>query len=182
MTEQIQRRGRRQLILMALIAAASVGGSYALYYAALSGGGWGTTNHGTFVTPTLQVSDLGLVDAAGAGILDLPYWWIWLVQPGTDCDAACEQALHMLRQLHILLNRDAGRVKRALVTPARIEPGELDDLYPDLEFLSGPVDRLQPGIYLVDPLGNLVLRYPLEAAGKPVLEDLKKLLKVSQIG
>jgi cytochrome oxidase Cu insertion factor (SCO1/SenC/PrrC family) len=182
MTEQVQRRGRKQLIVMVLIAAASVGGSYALYFATVSGGTWGTVNHGTFVAPALQVSDLELVDAAGASIVDLPYWWIWVVQAGNDCDAACEHALHQLRQLHILLHRDAGRVKRALVTPTRMQPGELDDLYPELEFLSGPVERLQPGIYLVDPLGNLVLRYPLEAAGKPVLEDLKRLLKVSQIG
>ena len=41
---------------------------------------------------------------------------------------------------------------------------------------------LEPGLYIVDPLGNLVLRYPLGAAGNSVLDDLKRLLKVSQIG
>ncbi|MCZ6712295.1 MAG: hypothetical protein O7B25_18175 [Gammaproteobacteria bacterium] len=39
-----------------------------------------------------------------------------------------------------------------------------------------------PGAYVVDPLGNLVLWYPLADAGEPVLDDLKVLLKVSQIG
>ena len=42
--------------------------------------------------------------------------------------------------------------------------------------------ELAPGVYLVDPIGNLVFRYPLDTLGKPVLSDLKRLLKVSQIG
>jgi cytochrome oxidase Cu insertion factor (SCO1/SenC/PrrC family) len=41
---------------------------------------------------------------------------------------------------------------------------------------------LRNGVYIVDPLGNVVLRYSYTDAGKPVLEDIKKLLKVSHIG
>jgi hypothetical protein len=54
--------------------------------------------------------------------------------------------------------------------------------YPGLRLLSGSGSPLAAGIYIVDPLGNLVLHYPVDASGKSVLTDLKRLLKVSQIG
>ena len=41
---------------------------------------------------------------------------------------------------------------------------------------------LKPGIFIVDPIGNLVFWYPISDAGKPVLDDLRRLLKLSQIG
>lgn len=181
MHEQAKAGGRKQLILMILIAAGSLGGSYALFYAAQSGSIWGTTNHGAFVDPPVDARALVIVDAQGSPLADSETWWLWVVR-SEPCDAGCAEALHQLRQLHILLNREADRVKRAVVTPAPIDPGGLEQLYPDLEFLTGRVEGLTPGIYIVDPLGNLVFRYPLEAAGKPVLEDLRRLLKVSQIG
>ena len=89
--------------------------------------------------------------------------------------------MHQLRQLHILLNKDADRVQRALVTEPGARPGLLED-YPGATHLTGSLERLREGVYIVDPIGNLGLHYPLEDAGKPVLTDLKKLLKLSQIG
>lgn len=181
MNERATSSGRKQLILMALIAAASLGGSYALYYASQSGGVWGTTNKGAFVNPAVDIASLELVDDDGVALEEARTWWIWVVR-AQPCDAACDEALHQLRQLHVLLHRDADRVRRALVSATPLPHGDLETRYPDLEFLTGRVDALAPGIYIVDPLGNVVLRYPLDAAGKPVLEDLKRLLKVSQIG
>jgi len=181
MTEQTRGNGRKQLILMLLIAGASLGGSYALFQASQHGGLWGTTNKGTFVNPPADMAGLQITDADGALVASGETWWLWVVR-SEPCDAACSEVLHQLRQLHVLLHRDADRVRRALVTPAPVEHGELAAAYPDLVFLTGQVEQLPPGIYIVDPMGNLVLQYPLDAAGKPVLEDLKRLLKVSQIG
>jgi hypothetical protein len=181
MNERATSSGRKQLIIMALIAAASLGGSYALYYASSAGGVWGTTNKGAFVNPAVNIDSLALFDEEGAALEEAQTWWIWVVRT-EPCDAACDDALHQLRQLHVLLHRDADRVRRALVSANPLPHGDLETRYPDLEFLTGRVDALAPGIYIVDPLGNLVLRYPLDAAGKPVLQDLKRLLKVSQIG
>jgi len=186
MSEQPITSGRRQLLWILLVAAASFGGAYALYYAAPSIGSWGTTNHGEFVDPPVAVEALELTDAAGTPFTPSRTWGLWVVQPAR-CDVACDRALHRLRQVHELLNRDAPRVRRALVGPASIAPGPIADgalaaRYPGLEFLTGRIAGLDPGPYIVDPLGNLVLRYPLGAAGKSVLDDLKRLLKVSQIG
>jgi len=54
--------------------------------------------------------------------------------------------------------------------------------YPELVLFNAPPDALRPGVYIVDPLGNVVLRYDYRDADKPVLEDMKQLLKVSHIG
>lgn len=181
MTEQNKANGRKQLILMLLIAGASLGGSYALFHASQTGGVWGTTNKCTFVNPPADLASLQIKDAEGELVASGETWWLWVVR-SEPCDEACSEALHQLRQLHVLLHRDADRVRRALVTPTPVEHGKLAEAYPDLVFLTGQVEQLPPGIYIVDPMGNLVLQYPLDAAGKPVLEDLKRLLKVSQIG
>jgi cytochrome oxidase Cu insertion factor (SCO1/SenC/PrrC family) len=177
-----RRKNRLQMLAIMAIALVSLGGSYLLFYAARGGDTWGTTNNGVFVTPALTVGDLGIRDSEGQPLQDGGTWWLWVVPEGS-CDDACDTALHQLRQLHALLNKDAPRVRRALVQPSGVAVAEaLAARYPKLARLSGEVDELAPGVYIVDPIGNLVLHYPLADAGKPVLEDLKKLLKVSQIG
>lgn len=160
----------------------SIGGAYLLYQTAQGGAVWGTTNKGRFVDPPLTVAELSLRDEAGALLTGDGTWWLWVVPQG-PCEGACLEALHQLRQLHVLLHRDAGRVRRALVADVvGIGSAQLAQEYPHLAFLSGKVDALERGIYVIDPIGNLVLHYPLEDAGRPVLDDLKRLLKVSQIG
>jgi hypothetical protein len=54
--------------------------------------------------------------------------------------------------------------------------------YPEMLRLSGAFEKLGDGIYIVDPIGNLVLVYPHAARGAHVLEDLKRLLRLSRIG
>lgn len=172
---------RKQIIAIVLIAAASLGGSMLVFHSARESGVWGTTNYGTFVSPALTVRDLDLRDGMGLPVTETVTWYLWVVT-GDVCDEACRNALHQLRQLHVLLNRDAARVQRALVTATGRHDAELAETYPRLAFLRADLAALATGIYIVDPLGNLVLYYPMSDAGKPVLEDLKRLLKVSQIG
>lgn len=170
---------RIQLGVILAIALASVGGAYLLFY--LGGGGpWGTTNRGTFVDPPVNVDGLDVRTDSGDSFGTGDSWWLWVVPQG-PCEASCEEALYQLRQLHVLLHRDAGRVRRALVIPAGDDRGAAED-YPRLQVLSGNLGSLDRGIYVIDPLGNLVFHYALEDGGEPVLDDLERLLKVSQIG
>lgn len=158
----------------------TLGAAYALFYSAQEGGVWSTTNNGSFVEPPLTVADLGLVDGQGRPITEGKTWWLWVVAP-QGCEAVCKTALHQLRQLHVLLNKDADRVQRALVTLDSRAPAVMEE-YPRLQHLSGSAPALDQGIYVIDPIGNLVFFYPLADAGKAVLDDLKRLLKLSQIG
>lgn len=185
MNDAPEKSPRTQLVLIFAIALASLAGAYLLFYLAAGGAPWATTNHGSFVEPPLTVADAGVRTRAGAAFETEGLWWLWVV-PAGPCDMACEEALHQLRQLHVLLNRDAARVRRALLTGGVNTAGQqtrsLVERYPRLEVLSGNLEVLEKGIYVVDPIGNLVFHYPLQDAGEPVLDDLERLLKVSQIG
>lgn len=176
----VAARNRRMLLAMFAIAFLTLGGSYVLFYSAREGGVWGTTNQGAFVDPPVTVSALALKGASGELLTEGGTWWLWVVSDG-DCRDDCATAVHQLRQLHVLLNKDADRLQRGLVTPSGVNPGLLAE-YPGVQHLTGELSALSEGIYIVDPIGNLVLFYPLSDAGKPVLTDLKKLLKLSQIG
>lgn len=181
MTDMTSRRNRSQLLLIFLIAFATLGGSYLLFYLIRDVGVWGTTNHGEFVEPPVQVADLALRGDDGQPIGPDESWWLMVAVEG-QCDPDCAAALHQLRQLHVLLNKDASRVRRVFVTPPGMDVSALLAPYPQMQHATSASPGLGNAIYIVDPIGNLVLRYRFESSGKPVLEDLKRLLKLSQIG
>jgi cytochrome oxidase Cu insertion factor (SCO1/SenC/PrrC family) len=181
----VQQTRRNRLMLVGLFAMVLVPllAAFLLYESSRSSAPWGTTNRGTLMKPIVSVADLGLTANGSAASLNASgNWWLVTVADGT-CADDCQHALHQLRQLHVLLGRDASRVKRALVElGATLPEASLLQAYPELGGYVGPVRALPAGIYIIDPLGNVVLRYSYADAGKPVLEDLRQLLKVSHIG
>ncbi|MEM8768333.1 MAG: hypothetical protein AAGE43_12860 [Pseudomonadota bacterium] len=178
--EDRNARNRRLLLAMFAIAFLTLGASWLLFYVAQDGGVWGTTNKGTFVDPPLTAADLELQRPGGRPFLPGQTWWLWVVSDGV-CADECADAVYQMRQLHVLLNKDMDRVQRGLVSPPGAEQPVLGE-YPKLVPLEGSLERLNTGIYIVDPIGNLVLYYPWSGGARPVLDDLKKLLKLSQIG
>ena len=93
----------------------------------------------------------------------------------------------MLRQMHVLLAKDAGRVRRVLLATPALSPAtqaQLTATYPKLGVVQASAlpDDLADGVYLMDPVGNVILEYRYDQAGKPLLADLKKLLRVSRLG
>lgn len=182
MTQDATTAGRRQLVLILLVGLGSLGGAWLLYYLTVELGLWGSTNKGRFVQPPLTVAELDLRTDAGVPFDTDGKWWLWVVPKGRCDDDACRHAVHQVRQIHVLLNRDAPRVRRAILTaPGEADPALLER-YPQLHALSGNLQRLEVGLYIVDPIGNVVLYYPMSDAGEPVLDDIERLLKVSQIG
>ena len=201
------KSGRTQLIILMLISFVTLGASYLLFYNTQNGAVWGTTNNGTFVKPVTSIAQLGWVSAGSAksgpysegpkevGLTNSDvdalrtgdgHWWLWIT--ATSCDQTCDQAVQDMRALHILLNKQSDRVLRGFTQRAGGKmPGELKQRFPALsEILVAQQTAgdfsLEDGIYIVDPNGNLVFHYALNVNPKLVLEDLKKLLKVSQIG
>jgi cytochrome oxidase Cu insertion factor (SCO1/SenC/PrrC family) len=169
--------GRKQLAVILIMALCSLGGSYALFFAAQGGESWGTTNNGAFVQPRLSVEQLQWRTTDGATLSASNQWWLWTV--ADQCDDVCVEALHKLRAAHILLNKEAKRVRRGITTDAAFV---LPDDQPDLLQIQSLREQTPEGIYIVDPNGNLVFFYPLDINPKLLLADLKRLLKVSQIG
>jgi cytochrome oxidase Cu insertion factor (SCO1/SenC/PrrC family) len=178
-----KKRSRQQMLGIMAIALVSLAGSYLLFYFAKTGISWGTTNNGAFVDPPVTIAELGW-QVEGAEIERV--WWLWVVS--ADCLDECQAMIKNLRAMQILLNREADRVRRGLSTTTGSAP-EYAWLvqYPKLQQIYWQPDsplgaQIREGVYIVDPLGNLVFQYPVTINPKLIQADLKKLLKVSQIG
>lgn len=158
-------------------------GVYSLIYLAGQDTLLQTTNAGEFVDPPLMARDLGLSDAEGRPVDGSDAWWVWVA--ADDCDVGCRHALATLGRLKDQLAENAGRVRLAVVVsgPAdSFESGAALDSMVVEQFRSTGEQRLTDGVYIVDPPGNVVLRYPLEAGVDVVAEDLKRMLKVTRSG
>ncbi len=190
-------RGRRTLIGLAALFFIPLAISFWLYYA----GGWrptGTTNHGTLILPPRPLEDAAftLVDgttSARAGLLR-DKWSLVFIGSGA-CDSACQRALWMMRQARLLLAEDMQRVQRIFIATGECCNSEfLEREHRGLEVVQ-PLDPAAQdvvaqfpdagrgtNIYIVDPLGNLMMQFDSSQEPKGLLEDLKRLLKLSHIG
>ncbi len=176
--KHIAKRNRPQVILM-LAAFPLLGafGVFSLIWLAERDTLLETTNRGTFVDPPALARELGLRDESGMPVDGRDAWWIWLV--ATDCAAACEQSLEEIGAVPERLHDHGNRVRLALVTPPRAEPLPPPGRFPHfLRFTSDGERALDPAVYLVDPVGNVVLEYPAETNYQPILDDLASLLEV----
>jgi cytochrome oxidase Cu insertion factor (SCO1/SenC/PrrC family) len=181
-----RRRSRAVLVTLFVLAIAPVAASYLLYYAVRDDGPWATSNRGDLLDGGVSARSLRAVSPASVSAATIDgHWWLLLVADGR-CEMACVDAADRLRTVHVLLNKDASRLRRGLLVRDPVDGdggfaalAATDD---GLARLDGTFAGIRSGIYLIDPLGNVVLHYDYAAAGKPVLDDVKKLLKVSQIG
>ncbi|MGH8390532.1 MAG: hypothetical protein ACRESJ_34515 [Pseudomonas sp.] len=119
--------------------------------------------------------------------------WQLLVTAPKDCSVDCQQLVYLARQIQIGLGRDAGRASHALAAgqPLNNEyETKLSREYPQLQrypmdlttFSKATGDHAAPQLWIIDPHGNLVLRYDPSVKGKDLLNDLRHLLKLSNIG
>lgn len=119
-------------------------------------------------------------------------WTLLIVNPGA-CDDDCQRLLHLTRQLKMALGDDINRVERVfLATDITPELAELlATQHPRLQVLTGNTLRNQlPGngraIYMIDPLGNLMMVYPdnknHKVTPEAIDDDLSRLLRYSSIG
>jgi len=181
------RRAQRTLALIAVVCIAPVALSYAMYYLFPREA---QVNYGVLL-PTAPAPVIDGVRLSGAPfrLSDLAGRWVVVVNGSGACDAACQRTLYATRQARTMQGRDQERVVRVwLVTDAVIPPAGILDEHPGIVAARVPPDRAAalPGgrsaIVIIDPLGNLVLRYPDDPDIKGLARDLTRLLKASRIG
>jgi cytochrome oxidase Cu insertion factor (SCO1/SenC/PrrC family) len=197
-----RNRGRRQLIALAALFFVPLAVAFWLYYGESPLAPEGGTNKGDLIDPARPLPRVSLpIHAEGETAPDfLTGQWSMLYIGRGACDERCRKALYLTRQTRIALNKDFDRVQRIFLVSADC----CDDLFlstehPDLllVLLEGSesqrlleafptydgIDVTGAGrIYLVDPLGNLLMSYSEAAPDKALLKDLKKLLRLSHIG
>lgn len=181
------RRGRWTLLLIAAVAFAPIiGASLAYHFFPRTA----QTNYGRLlaVAPAPEVTGTAL-NGTPFALSRLQGKWV-LVHAGSGaCGQACQRELYASRQARTIQGREQGRVARVwLVTDgAAPAPGVLEE-HPGLVVARVPAAALAAfpagagGIYLIDPLGNLVLQYPEDPDIKALGRDLGRLLTASSIG
>ncbi|MCL6268485.1 hypothetical protein M3P05_00780 [Sansalvadorimonas sp. 2012CJ34-2] len=151
-------------------------------------------NHqGNLIWPPVPVAEFQWSEQRG-GIFSsqkLDEQWGVVVVPDGACGSVCRETLFKTRQAHIALGRRAERLSRYLVLS---EQGSerltvfLDDEHQGIELLKGKMPKINnhPNdsvrVFVIDPLGNVMLWFNQEHSGKQILKDLEKLLKNSRIG
>ncbi|MDO7898471.1 hypothetical protein [Pseudomonas citrulli] len=119
--------------------------------------------------------------------------WQILVTAPKECAVDCRQLVYLARQVQIGLGRDASRASHALAIAQPLDAeydAQLQREYPQLQrypldlpaYRKGAQDAGGAQLWIVDPHSNLVLRYDARVKGKDLLNDLRHLLKLSNIG
>ncbi len=158
----------------------------------------GLSNKGSLVSPPRPINDMQLLDPVAD--TNYPLHGKWNLVYVTDvCDKACFDNLYRMRQIHIAMDKHSLRVQRVLLMTS----AQHQSLMPDLNEYAGQrvivsdnkqqllnTFQLHEGdqpvkanrLYIVDPIGNLMMSYPPDINPRGIMTDLKKLLKASRIG
>lgn len=192
--QQRTRRGRLQMLAVLLFCAAPVIASYVAFFVVRPDG---RTNYGTLIQPSRSLPGLTLsaLDGAAVSSAQLRGQWLLLVLGPAACDDACEQRLHAQRQLREMLGRERDRLDKVwLITDdAAPRPALRDALLAQppvtmLRFPRAELDRWlapEPGrdldehLYLVDPMGEWMMRFPVAFEPARVKRDIDRLLRAS---
>jgi hypothetical protein len=198
------RRQRRVLIGVALMFFAPLALSFYLYYGKYWHPG-GRVNAGDLIDPARPLPALTLplaAPGAGTGAAQtnpqfLKGKWTFLYVQQGRCDDECRRHLYDTRQVRLALDREMDRVQRVFIGDSDCcDLKELLAAHPDLIAVRSsaadePLLALLPQrsdalnshrVYLIDPLGNLMMFYAADAKPKGMLADMKRLLRLSSIG
>lgn len=188
------RAGRWKMIAVLLVCASPVIASYFTYYVIRPEG---RRNYGELVTPQLSLPAIATTDLNGktGELTALKNQWLLINVASAGCEAACQQRLYFQRQLRESLGKQKTRLDRVwLITDngqvdARLQPALAESavLRVPLDALTkwltpGTGQQVEDHLYVVDPLGNLMLRFPanMDAAGAAKAKrDLDRLLRAS---
>lgn len=191
---QRRRLGRWKMLLVLLMCAAPVVASYFTYYVVRPEG---RTNYGTLILPTRSMPDLALRTLEGAPVTAASLRWQWLlmVVAPAACDEACQKQLFMQRQLREMLGRERDRLDKVWLVTDAAEPSlalraamqagvPTQVLRVDATALTQWLQpeaghALHEHLYVVDPMGEWMLRLPANADPARVKRDLIKLLRAS---
>lgn len=183
-------RGRRMALVLLLVSAAPIVAAIIAFFF------WtpsGRINYGELLTPRKPPeATLVRLDGQAFSLATLKGKWVLVTASGGTCDAICAKNLLVIRQVRLMQGREMERVERVWLVNdahspskellsaheglhvARATPAQLDSI-----FHAGPMDQT---VWLIDPLGNIMLRFPPDPDPKGMRRDLARLLKVSRAG
>ena len=182
---------RRKLLLLAALMGAPIVLSYLFYV-------WGapstSVNYGELIeTRPLPEIALRKLDGATFRMGELRGKWVMLSVDSGACDEPCRKKLYTLRQVRLTQGVAMERIERVwLIDDGKMPQAGIAEEYQGTRLIDAKGSELlkafsamvsnRDHIYLIDPLGNLMMRFPKDADPARMVKDLKRLLKVSRIG
>lgn len=185
------RSGRWKMLGILLVCAAPVIASYLTYYVIRPEG---RRNYGELIQPQRPLPALSGTDVQGRPmeLTALKDQWLLISVADSACDAGCERHLYLQRQLRETLGKEKDRLDwvwlrtgaPVLSEPLRQATATATVLHVDGSALAQwlqPAEgrRIEEHLYIVDPLGNWMLRFPADIDPSRAKRDLDRLLRAS---
>ena len=204
--DKARAAGRWIRFLVLLVCASPLIASYLSYYVIKPEG---RTNYGTILDPRsypIPTLASATLDGQPRTLEQMSGKWLMVSAGGADCLKACQEQLHAMRQWRLMQGKNMDRIQRvwlvlddkpvdtAALRRYKDAEGQDVDLLDGVTVLRAPagaVGKWLPAgsgtsasdhVYLIDPLGNLMMRFPKDPDTRKVYKDLAKLLKASAIG
>jgi hypothetical protein len=187
-------RARLKLFGILLVCAAPVIASYLAYYVLPPSG---RTNFGDLIEPQRAVPELSLATPDGKPyrFSSLLGQWVLLHADAGACGPSCTDKLFALRQQRTMTGKERDRIDRVwFVTDATTPSADLDREYEGTIVLRAdpaelapllpvePGKRIEDYLYVIDPVGNLMMRFPADGEPAKIRKDIGRLLKASRVG
>jgi hypothetical protein len=186
-------RRYRMFYLLIAVTVAPVLASYIAYYLLPPAG---RTNYGALIEPQRPTPALPLraLDGSDFDLRTLQGRWVFVMVDAGDCEAACVEKLFHMRQQRTMTGKDRDRIERVwLITDGAPLATVLMREFEGTHFVRSPVEplraflqlpvapdaRLEDHIWIIDPLGNLMLRWPRNPDPSRTKRDIAKLLRAS---
>jgi hypothetical protein len=194
---ELRVRNLRMLAVLAGLFVLPLGMAFWMYY----GTDWrpaGRVNHGELISPARPLPPTHLQPVLTADSVPAELfrrkWSLVYIGKG-QCEEACRRSLYLMRQTRLSLNAEMKRVERVFLVSSDCCAREfLSREHPGLLVLNAtepaasallnvfPLEGREQSLFIVDPLGNLMMRFDIRQKPQGLLEDLKKLLSLSHIG
>jgi cytochrome oxidase Cu insertion factor (SCO1/SenC/PrrC family) len=187
-----RRAGRRKLLLIAALCLAPFVAAVIAYFFWQPQGGM--SNYGALIAAhPLSDPPLRLLDQRPFKLSALRGKWVLLQLDRAECDSACRTKLYDMRQVRLAQGREMDRVERVwlILDEAPLETTLMREYDGTRMLRAGgspivaefpPPGEARDHIYLIDPHGNLILRFPRNADPRRMLKDVSRLLRASRIG
>ena len=196
-----QKRSRTTLLIMVvLFGLPYIAALYFYYFADLSEIS-PQTNYGTLITPVRQVNDIPLkkLDNSDFKLSELRGAWTLVSIGQSSCQKNCQDNLYKMRQIRKAVGEDRSRINRIFLLTDTSNIQSFSNLLPEysgmtviiptddkykqlISTFSVKGEPTEDGIFIIDPLGNYMMAYPKDEDAQKILNDVRRLLKVSKIG
>ena len=187
--------GRLKMLLVMLVCAAPVVASYFTYYVIRPSGG--ASAYSELIQPSVSLPDSAAsrLDGQATSLRSLKGQWLLVVVADADCPAACEQMLFMQRQLREMTGRERQRIDKVWIVlddaPIKATLRDALQAVPGMLILRAsrtsvaswlrpaPGRAIEDHLYIVDPMGEWMMRSPVPADPSRLKRDLDRLLRAS---